>query len=42
MSNNRPKLELQLNQPVQVKLLHDQPLVGENGHGKYFMYGVQQ
>jgi hypothetical protein len=40
MSNNRPKLELQLNQPIKLKLLRDQPLVGENGHGKYFMYGV--
>jgi hypothetical protein len=40
MSNNRPKLELQLNQPIKLKLLRDQPLVGENGHGKYFMYAV--
>ena len=40
MSNNRPKLELQLNQPVRVKLLRNEPLIGENGHGKYFMYAV--
>jgi hypothetical protein len=40
MSNNRLKLELQLNQPIKLKLLRDQPLVGENGHGKYFMYAV--
>ena len=41
MSNNRPKLELQLNQPVRVKLLRNEPLIGENGHGKYFMYAVE-
>ena len=40
MSNNRPKLELQLNQPVRVKLLRNEPLVGENGHGTYYMYAV--
>lgn len=41
MSNNRPKLELQLNQPIKLKLLSDLPLVGENGHGKYTMYAVE-
>lgn len=41
MSNNRPKLELQLNQPIKLKLLRDLPLVGENGHGKYTMYAIQ-
>ncbi len=40
MSNNRPKLLLELNQPIKLKLLRDQPLVGENGHGKYTMYAV--
>jgi len=41
MSNNRPKLELQMNQPTKIKLLRNEPLVGENGHGKYFMYAVE-
>ncbi len=40
MSNNRPKLELQLNQPIKLKLLRNEPLIGENGHGRYFMYAV--
>ncbi len=40
MSNNRPKVELQLNQPTRLKLLRNEPLIGENGHGKYFMYAV--
>jgi hypothetical protein len=38
MSNNRPKLELQSNHPIKLKLLRDLPLVGENSHGKYTMY----
>ena len=41
MSNNRPKLELQMNQPTRIKLLHDKPLEGTNGHGPYAMYGVE-
>ena len=40
MATNRPKLELQLNQPIKLKLLRNEPLIGENGHGKYFMYAV--
>lgn len=32
---------MQLNQPIKLKLLRNEPLIGENGHGKYFMYGVQ-
>lgn len=31
---------MQLNQPIKLKLLRDQPLVRENGQGKYFMYAV--
>lgn len=40
MSNNRPKLELKENPPIKLKLLRDQPLVGKNRHGKYFMHAV--
>ena len=40
MPNNRPKVELRLNQPIKLKLLRNEPLIGENGHAKYFMYAV--
>jgi len=40
MSNNRPKLELQFYTPIKLKLLRDQPLIGENEHVKYTMYAV--
>ena len=37
-AKNHPKLELHENQPVKLKLLHDKPLEGKNGHGPYAMY----
>jgi hypothetical protein len=40
MATNRPKVELQLNQPIKLKLLRNEPLIGENGHGTYYMYAV--
>ena len=40
MAKNHPKLELQENSPIKLKLLHDKPLEGTNGHGPYAMYGV--
>ena len=40
MSNNRPKVELTEGKPQKLKLLHDKPLEGKNGHGPYAMYGV--
>ena len=40
MSNNRPKVELKENQPTKLKLLRNEPLIGENGHGRYFMYAA--
>lgn len=40
MANNRPKLEV-TETPLKLKLLRDQPHVGDNGHGKYFLYSVQ-
>ena len=33
-------MELQLGQPIRLKLIRNEPLIGENGHGKYFMYAV--
>ena len=40
MATNRPKVEQQLNQPIKLKLLRNEPLIGENGHGTYYMYAV--
>ena len=38
----RKKLELQqINSPVNLQLLFDEPLVGENKFGKYYMYAVK-
>ena len=37
----RQKLELQINKPVTVELLYDEPIVGENQYGEYFLYAVR-
>lgn len=37
----RKKLELQINSPVNLQLLFDEPLVGESKFGQYYMYAVQ-
>jgi hypothetical protein len=37
----RTKLELKLNQPVEIELLYDEPVVGENSYGSYFLYAVR-
>jgi len=37
----RKKLELQINSPVNLELLFDEPLVGESKFGEYFMYAVK-
>lgn len=36
----RPKLELELNKPTHIKMLFDQPIIGESQYGKYYMYAV--
>ena len=36
----RPKLELEINKPTHIKLLYDEPIVGESQYGKYFLYAV--
>ena len=36
----RKKLELQINSPVNLQLLFDDPLVGENSFGKYYCYAL--
>lgn len=40
MSENRPKLELELNTPIHLQLLYDKPIIGESTYGKYFLYSV--
>ena len=37
----RKKLELQINNPVNLQLLFDEPLVGESKFGEYYMYAVR-
>jgi hypothetical protein len=37
----RKKLELQINSPVNLQLLFDEPLVGESKFGEYYMYAVK-
>ena len=41
-NNNRPKIDLKLNEPVRLKLLRDEPYTGENSYGQYYMYSVQE
>ena len=41
-NNNRPKVDLKLNEPVRLKLLRDEPYTGENSYGAYYMYSVQE
>ncbi|MEO8231491.1 MAG: hypothetical protein ABI638_04370 [Ignavibacteriota bacterium] len=37
----RRKLELQLNQPIEIELLYDEPVVGKSQYGDYFLYAVK-
>ena len=37
----RKKLELEVNKPIRLALLFDEPLVGESKFGEYYMYGVK-
>lgn len=39
--NGRPKLDLQLNQSVQLMLMKDKAYVGENNFGQYYLYQVK-
>ncbi len=40
--NNRPKVDLKLNEPVRLKLLRDTPYQGENQFGPYYLYTVAE
>ena len=37
----RKKLDLQINSPINLQLLFDDPIVGESKFGEYYMYGVK-
>ncbi len=39
--NQRPKLEFQLNQPVEIELLYNEAIVGRNDFGEYYLYAVK-
>jgi hypothetical protein len=41
MKETKPKVEIGLNESVQLTLLKDKALVGENSYGPYFMYSVR-
>lgn len=41
MKDTKPKVEFGLNESVQLTLLKDKALVGENSYGPYFMYSVK-
>lgn len=37
----RNKLELPVNQPVSVELLYDEPVIGDNQYGSYYLYACK-
>lgn len=37
----RQKLELEVNKPVKIELLYDEPITGENQYGNYSLYAVK-
>ena len=37
---NRLKLELEINQPTHIKLLFDEPIIGDSQYGKYYLYAI--
>jgi len=41
MSEQRRKLELNLNEPVKIELLFDTPMVGQSQFGEFYLYAVK-
>jgi len=41
MPEKKPKLELELNKPVKIELLQEQPLIGTSRFGEYYLYNVR-
>ncbi len=39
--NTKPKLELQVNVPTNIRLLQDKPATGESTYGKWWLYNVE-
>ena len=37
----RKKLDLQINSPINLQLLFDEPIIGESKFGEYYMYAVK-
>jgi len=37
----RPKLELKLNESTSIKLLYDDPIVGNSQYGEYYLYAIR-
>lgn len=40
-NNNRPKLELEVDKPVKVKLMKDKPFEGRSAYGAYKLYSLE-
>ena len=40
-NGNKPKVDPQLGEEVRLKLLKDNPHIGESNYGKYFLYNVE-
>jgi len=40
-NEQRKKLDLQLNQPVQIELMFDSPVIGQSQYGEYYLYAVK-
>ncbi len=40
-TEQRKKLELQLNQPTLIELLFDSPMIGQSQYGEFFLYSVR-
>jgi hypothetical protein len=40
-TNNRPKVEIGLNESVELKLLKDKPYEGSNSYGTFWLYSVE-
>jgi len=39
--DQRPKLELPINSPMQLELLYDSPITGENKYGAFYCYSFR-
>ncbi len=39
--NSKPKLELQVNTPIKIRLLQDKPATGESSVGRWWLYNIE-